>query len=284
MDARVSANFYRVSTPANSASGFVDQLREAAAPPSARLRQRDIGANITVRIERFRENAEFVEGEFSRIQITNIPAQTSDDGLIPTILSDGSGLAHVAAFVYHPQTRVLLLQRNMLSVTPNRLMLYLCGADPSRMLAFSPVMTEDAIARFQAGHARSFTVKFAGIDNLTGLDDQDTAAAQGARMIGEAYHGADVTITVSVGRRRGAMLRGFVERDVERLATAPGVETLEAKLIGEANPIDLLSENMRVAMELALPEHDPIANYEIRVNFLRDQLQQAMQTLRHRYG
>ena len=285
IDARVSAGFFRASAPAGGTGGFEGAIRSLAQLPSARDRERDLGQGVIIRIERATETAEYIEGEFSRIQKANIPSQASSEGLLPLVLQDGHGLAHVAAFLYHRPSRVLLLQRNSQSATVNRLSLYVAADNAGNLVTFAPVITEDALERFKHGEPRSFSVKFSGIDQLQALDDAGIAVAKGARMIGEAYDGVEVEIRVSAGRSRKSFLgKARLMPEVEQLAGLPGVDHLTAKLSGDPTAVDLLNEHMKEARVLDLPEGDPDAHFERRRAFLRAVFSDKLAEIQRRFG
>lgn len=282
MDAKISARFYRVSDPA-SALDFDDLLLAEMNEPLAGNREKHLGQGVTVRLEDCSLQNGFLEGQFCRVQTVNVPPQADANGLTPIALGNG-GLGHLAAFSYHSASRLLLLQQNVQSATPNRVSLYVAGPNPAHIFNLNPVLSEDAWDRFSAGNTRSFTVRFAGIDNLAALDDQDVSAAQGAKMIAEAYDGVQVTIEVSVGRARHRRLDpGKVFADLGRLVGLGATEKLTAKIEGDSQPLDLLHEHLRIDEELDLNANDPAANYEARRNFLRRGFVLKSEAL-HRFG
>lgn len=268
MDARISARFYRVTEPA-SALDFDDLLLAEMNEPLAGNREKHLGQGVTMRLEDCNQANGFLEGQFCRVQTINVPPQADANGLTPIPLGDG-GLGHLAAFSYHAASRLLLLQQNIQSATPNRLSLYVAGPNPAHLFHLEPVLSEDAWDRFTGGNTRAFTVRFAGVDNLAVLDDENVSAAQGARMIAEAYDGVQVTIEVSVGRSRHRRLDpGRVLADLGRLVGLGATEKLTAKIEGDSQPLDLLHEHLRIEEELDLDANDPVINYAARRNFLR---------------
>jgi hypothetical protein len=285
MDSRIKARFFRVSQAPNGQPDFGDILIAIMASGAPAARERNLGGGVTLRLEQCAERDMLVEGDFCRVQRVNIPPQAGAAGLVPIQLAHGHGIGHLGAFIYHRPTRVLLLQSNIQSATPNRVALYLAADDPTRIFSLSPVLTDDAIARFQAGRARSFSVKFAGIDRLDMLDDQDIPAARGARMIADAYDGLDVEIKVSVGRHRDRWLaHRTLLASIGRLIAEPSVEKLQAKMEGDEHPLDLLHEQLQAETELELPEGDPARHYAVRREFLWQTLMTNMQLIQRQFG
>lgn len=186
MDSNVSARYFRVSAHVVQAPDFPDLLLAEMGKP-IKDREHDVtGTGVLLRVEHCSNEGDFVIGEFCRKQIVNIPPQAGPNGLKPIILPHGEGIGHVAAFRYHRPTRIILLQNNSQCATPHRIALYVKFASSTAVLyGFSRILREDAWARFKNRKLRSFTVRFASPENLEALDDQNIAAARGAKMLAE---------------------------------------------------------------------------------------------------
>lgn len=285
MDSRVSVRFFRISQPPRGVAQFGEILERIVGNGGPADRERNIGGDVVVRLENCVPDGAAIEGDFCRVQRVNIPPQAGAEGLAPIQLDRGNGIGHMAAFYYHIPTRVIALQTNVQSVSPNRISQYLSTLDPAQMFHLQPVLTEDAIDRFRAGRPRSFTVKFAGIDNLDLLDDGNVAVARGAKMVADAYDGLEVEIKVSVGRRRDHWLaQGPLAQIVARFSGDPSVSKLEAKMEGDQRKLDLLHEQLQSSVELRLPENDPGRHYVTRRDYLRQSFRDAWPTLQRQFG
>lgn len=266
---------------------FPDILLEDAADGKAGDRERDLGDGVKVRLEHCKARGDFLEGEFCRVQTENFPPQTAPDGLEAIPLGEGRGIGHVAAFIYHKPTRVLLIQRNMNSVTVNRLSLYLAVTAPNRIFAFKPVLAEDAMERFIEKSPRGFAVTFAGPDNLEAFDDMDIAAAQGAKLIAEAYGGVRVKIEVTVGKSRKKFLeKEALLEDLGQLIDLDGVKALKVNAAGggEDDMINFIKEQLQTEKVLTLPEGNPGDNYTVRNLFLRTAFNANMKQLNAQFA
>jgi hypothetical protein len=120
----------------------------ALGPP--KLRERDINKGfpdpIIIRLERLDTQHDVLFGEVIRKQVDNIPAEATDAGLTPIVLSDNGGLALSSAFRYHIPTSVLLIQAANLAVSQNRLLLYLKSISERCEYGCNPVPKESAWA------------------------------------------------------------------------------------------------------------------------------------------
>jgi hypothetical protein len=149
LDANISARFFRISAGASNVTDFPDLLLQIASKPIANREYDITETGVIVRLERCDADGEFIDGEFCRKQMTNIPPQAGPDGLTPMALPDGQGLGHLAAFRYHRPTRVILLQNNRQCVTTHRVALYVMRLNAAAIHAFSPILREDALERFK---------------------------------------------------------------------------------------------------------------------------------------
>lgn len=282
MDARIAARFYKLTAPASPAD-FQDLLL-AEMGRSVVDRQKDLGGGVVLRVERCEERNGFIEGQFCRVQTVNVPPQADENGLTPIELGSG-GLGHLAAFRYHPATRLLALQQNVQSATPHRVSLYVAGDNPAQLFTLEPVISQDAWERFLAKDARSFEVRFAGAEYLADADDNGVAVAHAAKIAAAAYNGLQVTVKVSVGRSRGRRLDADrLGSDILRIIGLGTAERITAKLDGEEQPLDLLHEHLRHVETLDLPV-DPEGNYVTRNAFLQRAFVQCSPSLRrHGYG
>lgn len=287
MDSRVHARFFRVSKPSDGTMDFHDILLEDMKIPKCGDREREVGEDLKIRLERCVLRDDYIEGEFCRVQTVNIPPGTGPDGLEPIALGPGKGIGHVVAFCYHIPTRVLLIQRNISSVTVGRLALYLVATKAGRIFGFQPVLSKSAMARFMDRKPRGFAVTFAGPENLAALDDAGLAAARGAKLIAEAYHGVRVKIEVSVGRSRKKWLqKESILEDIGALMDADGVKSLKVKAEknGEDDLINFLKEQLQADDTLKLPEGKPDDNYQMRKLFLRTVFSDNLVALKDQFG
>jgi hypothetical protein len=182
-------------------------------------------------------------------------------------------LGHLAAFRYHRPTRILLLQTNIQSASPNRVSVYVQKlTNGAGTYVFKPVLREDALERFKNRTLRSFTVGFASPENLEALDEKGLASAKGARLLAEAFNGLEFTITVSAGRGKKKYLNfDTVWNEVTSLlGSGADIKKLEvmANPDDEGNDIDFLEEHLKCRAELELSDGDPEANYQVRRSFL----------------
>jgi hypothetical protein len=296
MDATVRARFFHASAEPREVRDFPEllllemkkTLSERERDVSPQLSESDAKPGVTLRVENCEPDGEFIEGQFCRKQIANIPPQAGPNGLSPIPLPDGQGIGHLSAFRYHRPTRVLLLQNNILCATPHRISVYIAMINAAAIYSFSPIMREDALERFKHRKVRSFTVGFASPDNLEALDESGIASAKGARPLAQAFHGLNLSISVGVGKRRKKFLDFLqVNKEISALlGSGADIKQLSvsANEDEEGSTIDFLREHLKCSSSLELPEGNFKKHYLVRKAFLKSEFSQRMDYLMKHFG
>jgi hypothetical protein len=287
MDQKVSARFFRVSAKPDHASDFPELLLAAVKEDRAK-REREVGGGLLLRIERCIDDGEFVEGDLCRKQTLNLPPEVGPDGLAPTILPEGKGHGHLAAFIYHRPTRVILLQHNVMCATPTTLGVYLMALNAACQFTFPPVLRKDALDRFKDRKPRALTLRVAAPQNLEALDDKKLSSIRGAKLLAEAFNGMYLTITVDVGRSTKKFLNAekVNEAVTGLLDSEVDVKQLRVKTnIGDDDDqgIDFLKEHLKCSQTFDLPT-DIEQHYAVRKAYLRGEFGKKKDYLNKLYG
>jgi hypothetical protein len=274
MDATVTAKFFRVVKPEVAAPNTDTVLRN--------LHDRDLAARaitvdegVVIRLERLEPDPNYLSGEFCRIQKSNIPPTADDDGLTPTVLAEGKGLGHLAAFRYHIPTQIMLLQINQQCATSNRVSLYLGLAEGKPLYLLEPILRADVFKRMKKAEIKAFTVKVAEPQKLEALDDPATSAFKGTRATAKAFNAREIEITVYAGPKkkkekvRPRLYQLAVRNALAKFSKAGSdVKTLKAQISEENQTdwIDLLKEQIKHTEKLELSSADTELNYQTRKN------------------
>lgn len=292
MDNLVTAKYFQVSGEQNTPD-IIDVFSNLNAS-ELKDREKDINPGeqypIIVRLERLEgEKDGFVVGELIRKQTQNLPPEASDDGLQPITLSEGGGLAYPSAFVYHPETKVILIQSNPIAVSYSRLAHYLMAHDVTANFRFDPVPNIESWQRFNSGLPRKFTIRIASPEQVDGLPETADTVAGSAANIAEATRGAYVTIEVSMGTRRGSLAKESISRIIRYFSGSSDVDvrSLSASVKSDGSGtdvIDFLKEFLFFKDVFDLPDKDAVRNYEIRRDALRTNFRSRLAYIRSVYG
>lgn len=291
MDRVVTAKYSIVSLPEPGMPDFPQLLSDLYAIGRPVDRERDLGDDVYVRVERLEHRGDFLVGEMCRKQVVGIPPEANDDGLDPVRLRDGSGLGHLSVFVYHPQTRCLLYQENRAGVSLSKLAAYLDPyhgqmGQPISLFNFTPVEMADARATLARNDVRKFIVKFAAPESLGYLEDPDAPYVAQAEAMREDFGGLEVEISISVGRRRDPRLdKQNVTRTVEGLMNNPLVSKMRAVTDGEDDQkmIDFLNKQLMHTTKMTLADENPDLNYQQRKSFLLEGFRGNLNYVEQRY-
>nr|MCH9752162.1 hypothetical protein [Alphaproteobacteria bacterium] len=254
-------------------------------------RERHIGDEVVVRVERLEEVGDFIIGEMCRKQKIGIPPEATDDGLTPVRLADGSGLGHLSVFIYHFPTRCLLYQENRNGVSLPKLSAYMDPnhgemGRPMSLFNFTPVELADPRAALNANGVRKFIVKFAAPENLGYLEDPDAPYVEQAEAMREEFGGLEVEIAISVGRRKDPRLdKQNVTRTIDGLINHPLVTKMRAVTDGEDDQkmIDFLNRQLMHTSKIELTDDNPNLNYIQRKNFLLEGFRGNLNYVEQRY-
>jgi hypothetical protein len=298
MDNSLTLKFLRVTNAHAHGVAFHTALETAMALGDHHARERNVNAGmpdpIIVRLERLQSRNDFISGELIRKQISNIPPEANDDGLTPIRLTEGGGLGLSSAFRYHRPTRVILIQANNQAVSVGRLNLYLKAVDQNAEYVFDPVPRADAWNRFNSGVPRRLVLKVASPSHIpagNALDNEARTVGDGIASISEALRGASITIEVSMGQRRGSLLKGATERVLRTFRRMKREGEIDVRMLSAAvtdddgtDMIDFLDEHLVVRDRLDLPDNDPNRNYELRAAFLEATFNANLGYIHEHYG
>jgi hypothetical protein len=255
----VRFDFFRVEMP-QGAQRFEELLQQIARMPNNESRTLDLGDRF-VRLHRVQEAGGVWEGDLTRIRMTAVPAKAGMDGsLEPFEFEDDEGLGEESAFLYHRQTRVLVMQYNHFGMTPTLFARYIERmGDLDGMIDFNPAIRPDAINRLaNIEQIRRLEIGLAGVDNSTAFDEQGNSLS-GIIDVLDAFRAPSANITVSMGHEPGGMARQTVTRTLNALLRNHASTIRKLKVSGieddQSQIIDLIEDRLVEMAEIELDEH-----------------------------
>ena len=148
------------------------------------------------------------EGELVRIRMTDVPVVASLTGELEQLeLEDDEGIGEETAFLYHQQTRILVLQRNRLGVSAANLARYFSQLLNLEASIFcDPILAGDAFQRLQEMRLiKKFELRVSGIDRMNIFHDQNLGVEE-VIALQEKFCAPNISIELSVGHRRDVSL------------------------------------------------------------------------------
>lgn len=276
---KVSVRFYTVERRNPNGLSFQQaiELIDAVDHPA---RQRDVAAGLSVRLERYENDAGELTGEFTRVRTTNFPFEVRPGGAEP-LQTDGP-IGDGVAFRFRPADHTLAMQYDNRIVSPGRAMVYLMTFDQRAAFKITPKMDAENWQKFRDNPLRKLRVGITSPDHLGDVEDEGAAVIQSFRQLGHAYEAPSIVIEMGMGHRGGALgdaAKGLAHEVFALFADgAADLRSLKAWVQMEegasAEDINLIDEVLSKKTELDLPANDPDRNYELRRNLLRHRLQQ----------
>jgi hypothetical protein len=179
-------------------------------------------------------------------------------------------------FRYLPQTSDLGIQYDPRVLSPGRFIQYVGLMQAGALFGLEPIVRDDMWERFQAAPVRKLSISVARPTHVERLDRGPAAAATGSiRDMADAYDAPKITIELSMGTKKGGLAeaaKGIVRHfRREAIDDQADVTRMKAKITEDdgSREIDLLEDILSVKQELALEDNDPDANYDIKVEALR---------------
>lgn len=279
MPSRLTIRFYSVeklNPNGLSLKRALEQLDALEFP----ARERQLMAGLTVRLERYADDAGELAGEFTRVRTTNFPFEVRPDGAarLPTNGPIGDGVV----FRFRPADHTLAIQYDTRIVSPGRAMDYLMQFDNRGAFKITPKMDEENWRKFRESPVRKLKIGIASPDHLGNIEDEGAAVARSFQELSEAYGAPVITIEMGMGNRLGALgdaTKGLARAmaDLFRGGEAD-LRSLRAKVKPNedmpAEDINLIDEIISDKFELELPQNDPDRSYAVRSEFLKNRLRQ----------
>lgn len=281
------ALFFRASDLEGGAD--IPEILRSLARKNVHEREISVNRDVVIRLERFNEDGDFIEGEFCRKQVSDLPPAAGPQGLNQILLGAEQGLGYLAAFRYHIPTRCIMLERNKMSASSIRLSLYLKKINPASTFTFSEVVNADVWDRFRDGTVRRLKVGFANPENFEALEGPGMAVLRSASTLAAAYRGLTVNLEIGVGHDRDASLqKGPVRAALKALIRNRnnGPRTVQVTLAEDdgTHMLDFLGDQLKYEEIIDYDGNDIIQRYNRRRDFLREGFRGKLPYLVELYG
>ena len=204
---QIRADYYRLSEE----KGDFDLLLKSLKQKKISQRNVYLGDRL-VRLEQCsiwnNKGKSLVEGELVRIRMENLPVKASENAGVGDLgLKDNEGIGEETAFLYSPNDKVVILQRNRLGVSYVRFCDYFNSIDPANtMITMLPMMRLAALERMKnAAGFRALTLTVAPVGGIEDLKNCGVSVSHAMDAM-NSLDGEKVSITVSLTQRQGKTL------------------------------------------------------------------------------
>jgi len=252
---------YRVKMPDSININFETIIQKVIQLKNDESRTVDI-RGVPIRLhEIYHQWGECWEGDIIRIRMTEVPVKASRRGAISAFgLSEDEGMGEQSAFLYHPQTRVLMLQSSKFGISVSDFARYFEElGNLNQSIFVDPVIPMDALKNLnKIQEIRKFEVRAAGLENMQLLNGQDYGVQEMTRL-SETFHAPQMQVSLSVGHSKNKSLS--LERAKEtafallRISTQNKKKVSKIRISGstednELASLDLLQNRLRDDIEI----------------------------------
>lgn len=173
------------------------------------------------------------EMHFVRIRKDGFPIKTNDDGTFGFFddLGDDEGFGEEVSALYDPENRVIMIRRNMHSLSPSAIANYFTDVvnEPGFTIFFKPLVHPRAIELLKRDHLiRGAEVSVADVKNATHTTKR--SLGQIISGVDEMNESVGVTFKVSIqpkGSKKNSRLPVYEE--LEAMASDPNVSKIEVR-------------------------------------------------------
>lgn len=278
--AQIKIDFYRVEMPESAHLTFEQIINTVLGLPNDHSRNEDV-RGVLVRLQQAFSQGDLVGGEMIRIRLDEVPlrASLSVGSIGPFDLEEDEGLGEETAFIYNVPMRVLVIQRNRFGVSPSKLAYYLKKkGNINGFIFFDPILQAEAFQRVsRMSVIRSFDIRVAGVENYQDFRDMGLSGNALANLM-EGFHAPNVSVSVSMGRSPGSIIKGQLIADIRgalRLAGTNKVKKIRVTGkeddLSEVEIIDILKDRMVEILTVPLDTNRRLS-FDGRIASLREAL------------
>jgi len=206
MGKQIKIDFYRIQMPPDIGR-FESLIQRVNDLPEDDSRTADI-KGLKVRLQTCLINNQMITGEMIRIRMDEMPIKVSLDGQIGLIdLDEDEGIGEETAFLYNTRLRILVIQRNVHSVSSHNFIRYFESLGHlDRAINIDPIFQAEAIEKLhRMTMITKFDVTFAGLDRFDFLDSNKKKSVSAIIDVGNQLSAPYITMTASMGHIPGSL-------------------------------------------------------------------------------
>jgi hypothetical protein len=219
------------------------------------------------------------EGEILRIRMDNIPTKADLAGKIEEFnLADDEGIGEQSAFIYHPDTNILLLQSNKHGVSPGNFAQYfelIIGSNTS--IYIDPVIQEDALQRLESmSKVKKFDISIAALEDMSIFNN---CGLEEFANLTTVYQAPSINIELKVSRKKNSSLPLEKVRNAAKsllgISAQNQSQVKKIRISGSSDEddslyVDLLKDRMRESIQINASKNQRNISYVKRQEALRN--------------
>lgn len=259
MTTRIKVDFYRIVDCQGVFIPFEEILQSLSKLPSEKKYQ-DLGAYPAYLYQLDYTSDSMWEGEVVRLRMHDNPVKGNRECRVEEIsLGDDEGIGEQTAFLYHPQTRILVFQVNHYGISlPNFIKYFERASGNKDLYRLDPVLQPDAMIRLNSmKYVYEFNVSVAGLKNKAEAFTKEPALTE-FLSLSESYDSPNISVKLSVGRKKKKNWSLDVAKVIETVKTMSlfGKNPIKNIKISGASEdseqifVDILKDKMRETIDI----------------------------------
>jgi hypothetical protein len=270
VDRTVTVRFYEIEQPNDGSRRFEDILRELAKLPKRnREGALDDGA-VVLRLEHlWQDNDGILIGDLTRVQTHNLPSHVIDENVERLPVDE---IGHSAVFLFDPATGCLAYQFDM-RMGVGRLCRYLRYFGPGASFRHFPYLKRNTLERFHDETPVTLRLRVARVRNFQKVPEFKTDFEEQLEEWSQFFDAPSIEIKFSTRGEGKELDRAGVWNTVRRWIRfrdeIEGIKNIEAKTIETDKAFDFIKDLLFEEETLNLPDNDPDASRDTRIEYIR---------------
>lgn len=282
MDRNVTVRFYHLTGETQGAPTF-DAILRGLETRAKLQRHADVGDGIILRLERLSENDGLLIGDFTRVQVENLPGHVTDDDINPLPVDQ---IGHHAAFCYDPTCRVMAVQFDV-KMAIGRICRYVGQFGNTAHFSYLPVLLDGTLERFEAQTPTKFHVRVANVERFRAEDNGGLDFESALEAMGAMFDAPTIEVTVSTRGLDGSLNKETVLNSLRRLlrlkAEGVPIKSITAETLEAVDPFNFIQQLLKESAILELPRNDPQNAREVRMGHVKECYERHRAQLRAAY-
>lgn len=277
MKKEIAVDFFKVVIESLKPVLFEGLVESVSSAPDDESRNRTIN-RCPVRLKKVEFWEDCVIGEMVRLRVTEAAIKGSRSGKLARIsMENDEYLSGLTAFLYHPRSKLLCLERNRSGVGPGTVAKYFRSAGGlDGAMELRVIIEPETLRRMTAmTEYKALEVRIATFESMAALR-KDVPSVAGAIQMAKSFEAPFIDFTLSMGHVKGGLTRGVIDAVSEllRKRSEDPREVTKVRVIGRdpgadtTEPIDLIAHRVKHEDHVEL-SHDPDESFRERAKVLK---------------
>ena len=263
----MKAHFFRLTPHRKSDDSFDNCVNQLSLLFKKEGHYIDCGGTY-LRFDNYLRGSDYCTGDIIRQQHDDVPPSAP---IGKALQPNPNPLGHASAFLYHYDTRVLVLQVNKNGVGLGAIDSCVKQHLNHQGFGQGPILNQDTIQDLINGGARSVTIKFTAPDNLNAVENAHKSDIDNLNFMRNLFNAPTLEMTCGFDTpKKGSLNVQAVARFIGQLTNSYVTpKKIQVKQEGQVEMLDLLGKKLAYIDKKVRPDSKNISkHYQTRKAFL----------------